>query len=124
MSYGHSAGGGLKGLMILAMVFVFGAAAYLSARDFEADLCSPFHDNINVERRLGQVRSCAIAIAPSLKAKQIVLQIRGGAGVGLVTVERSERVVTRAYLTCDEHPEPELVLGADPMVPSSRIRTR
>ena len=111
-------------MMILAMVFVFGAAAYLSARDYEADLCNPFLVNINVIRRVGDVHRCAIAIGPSAEARRIVLRVRGGADVALIEVEQEGRIVRRAWLTTRERPTREMVLGADPMVPTSFIQTR
>ncbi len=117
-------GGGLKGVMVLAMVFVFGGAAYVAARDFEGDLCDPFMTNTNVIRRVGEVRKCGAAPGPSFDAKQIVLRVRGGMGEGLVFVERKDGRLVRAYLTTRDHPTPELVLGADPMVPTSYVGTK
>lgn len=124
MSYGRSGGGGLKGVMILAMLFVFGGAVYVSARDFEDDICRPFFQNINVERRLGDVGQCGLALEPSARARKLVLRVKGGAGSGLVTLERKDGITRRAFLTTREIPEPEMVLGADPMVPTSFIQTR
>lgn len=122
MAQGHS--GGLKGIMMLAMVFVFGGAAYVAARDFEGDLCDQFTGNTNIIRRVGEVRKCGVAPGPSLDAKQIVLRVRGGMGEALVAVERKDGRLVRAYLTSRDHPEPELVLGADPMVPTSYVGTK
>ncbi|MCC7070317.1 MAG: hypothetical protein IT383_03280 [Deltaproteobacteria bacterium] len=116
-------GGGLKGVMILAMLFVFGGAAYVSARDFLGDLCDRFNGNTNVIRRVGEVRSCTIAPGPSVDARQVVLRVRGGLGEGLVSVERKDGRVLRAYLTTRDHAEPELIFGADPLVPTSFIGT-
>lgn len=124
MSYGRSGGGGLKGVMILAMLFVFGGAAYVSGRDFETDVCRPFFQNINVERRLGDVGQCGVALEASARAQKLVLRVKGGAGSGLVTLERTDGITRRAWLTTRDRPEPEMVLGADPMVPTSFIQTR
>lgn len=124
MSYGRNSGGGLKGLMMLAMLFVFGGAAYLAARDFEGELCGEFRNNSNVIRRVGEVRECGVAIQRSLAARQLVVHVRGGAGQASIAIERRDRTILRAYLTTPDRPEPELVYGADPMVPTSRIMTR
>jgi hypothetical protein len=109
--------------MMLAMVFVFGAAAYLSARDYEADMCKPFYGNGNVTRRVGEVRRCGVDLTQTLRTRQIVLQVRGGAGVARIVVEQQDRIVRRGWLTTPERPEPELVLGADPMFPTSFVQT-
>lgn len=116
-------GGGLKGIMILAMLFVFGGAAYVAAGDFQDDLCSLFASNTNVIRRVGEVHGCAIAPGPSLDARQVVLRLRGGMGQGLVSLERKDGRIVRAYLTTRDHPQPELVYGADPLVPTSFVGT-
>ena len=124
MSYGHDSGSGLKGLMMLAMLFVFGGAAYLAARDFENELGGQFFTNTNVIRRIGDVKECGIAIRPSIDKKQSGLRVGGGAGTAQVSIGREESRIKRAYLTTRERPEPGPVLGADPMVPSSYIMTR
>lgn len=123
MSSGRD-GGGLKGLMMLAMVFVFGGAAYLAARDYETDQCEPFYDNINVERRVGEVRKCGVALGPSLSARQVLLQVKGGAGTGIISMHWEGRLLRRAWIQTPEQDEPELILGADPLVPTSYIKTK
>jgi hypothetical protein len=119
-----SGGGGLKGLMMLAMVFVFGGAAYVAARDFESDICEPFLHNSNVERRVGDVTTCGVDLRTTLGEREIVLAVKGGAGNATIRVQRKARRVMRAYLTTPGSAEPELVLGADPMVSTSRVLTR
>ncbi len=116
-------GSGLKGIMILAMVFVFGGAGYVALADLRSDLCDRFLVNSNVIRRVGEVRSCSIAPRQSLEAKQVVLRLRGGMGEGHVLVERRDGRLLRAYMTTRDHPEPELVYGADPLVPTSFVGT-